>query len=168
MIETTQILGNLGEFVGAIGVVLTLGYLAVQVRQNTRALEMTERQAVAQTEIDYLDREMKLSLAMIADQSLLVLIERAETDFSSLNSIEQRRVAMLVDQHLTQGNLVFRLSNQGLIGDQFVTGVKQSLKVSFSANDFNRLMWPFFRESGFDKEFVGFIDAILVEQKPST
>jgi hypothetical protein len=32
-----QILGNYGEFVGAIGVVLTLGYLAVQIRQNTRS-----------------------------------------------------------------------------------------------------------------------------------
>ena len=32
-----QLLGNYGEFVGAIGVVVTLGYLAVQIRQNTRS-----------------------------------------------------------------------------------------------------------------------------------
>ncbi len=32
-----QLLGNYGEFVGAIVVVITLGYLVVQVNQNTKA-----------------------------------------------------------------------------------------------------------------------------------
>ncbi len=32
LIDTAQLLGNFGEFVGAIGVVATLAYLAVQVR----------------------------------------------------------------------------------------------------------------------------------------
>ena len=35
---TLEDLGNLGEFVGAIAVVISLVYLAVQIRQNTRAL----------------------------------------------------------------------------------------------------------------------------------
>jgi hypothetical protein len=33
-----QLLGNFGEFFGAIAVVATLAYLAVQIRQNTNAL----------------------------------------------------------------------------------------------------------------------------------
>lgn len=37
LISATQLLGNVGEFFGAIAVVATLGYLAVQVRQNTRS-----------------------------------------------------------------------------------------------------------------------------------
>jgi len=32
-----QLLGNYGEFVGAVAVVITLGYLAVQIRQSNRA-----------------------------------------------------------------------------------------------------------------------------------
>ena len=32
-----QLLGNYGEFVGAIAVVVTLAYLAVQIRQSTKA-----------------------------------------------------------------------------------------------------------------------------------
>ena len=35
---TLQDLGNLGEFIGAIAVVISLVYLAGQIRQNTRAL----------------------------------------------------------------------------------------------------------------------------------
>jgi hypothetical protein len=42
-------LGALGEFVGAIAVIATLVYLAVQIRQNTRSLEASQRLALAQT-----------------------------------------------------------------------------------------------------------------------
>ncbi len=37
--ETIQMLGNLGEFVGAIAVVATLVYLAIQVRHSKEAME---------------------------------------------------------------------------------------------------------------------------------
>ena len=40
MIEITQILGNLGEFVGALAVVATLIYLAIQVRHSAKLLEI--------------------------------------------------------------------------------------------------------------------------------
>jgi len=36
-----QLLGNYGEFVGAIAVVATLGYLAVQIRQSTATAQAT-------------------------------------------------------------------------------------------------------------------------------
>ncbi len=39
-----ELLGNYGEFVGAIGVVVTLGYLAVQTRQNTKTGRAQSRQ----------------------------------------------------------------------------------------------------------------------------
>ena len=42
-------LGALGEFVGAIAVIATLVYLAVQIRQNTRAMEDGKKLALAQT-----------------------------------------------------------------------------------------------------------------------
>jgi hypothetical protein len=42
-------LGALGEFVGAIGVVVTLVYLSIQIRQNTRAMQESRRLALAQT-----------------------------------------------------------------------------------------------------------------------
>jgi hypothetical protein len=42
-------LGALGEFVSAVAVVVTLVYLAVQVRQNTHSIEESKRLALAQT-----------------------------------------------------------------------------------------------------------------------
>ena len=46
---TLMELGALGEFLGAIGVIATLAYLAVQIRQNTRAMQEGRRLALAQT-----------------------------------------------------------------------------------------------------------------------
>ncbi len=37
LMETAQLLGNFGEFFGAVAVVATLAYLAVQIRQNKDA-----------------------------------------------------------------------------------------------------------------------------------
>jgi hypothetical protein len=42
-------LGALGEFIGAIAVVVTLIYLAVQIRQNTRSMDESRKLALAQT-----------------------------------------------------------------------------------------------------------------------
>jgi hypothetical protein len=39
-------LGNIGEFVAAVAVVLSLIYLAVQIRQNTRSVRMASHHAV--------------------------------------------------------------------------------------------------------------------------
>ena len=44
-----QDLGGLGEFIGSIAVVLSLLYLAVQIRQNTKAERATSRQTILDT-----------------------------------------------------------------------------------------------------------------------
>jgi hypothetical protein len=49
---TIQDLGALGEFVGAIAVVVTLAYLAVQIRQNTRSMDANRKAVVAQSARD--------------------------------------------------------------------------------------------------------------------
>jgi hypothetical protein len=46
---TIMELGALGELLGAVGVIATLVYLSIQIRQNTRSLEASQRLALAQT-----------------------------------------------------------------------------------------------------------------------
>jgi hypothetical protein len=46
---TIMELGALGELLGAVGVIATLVYLAIQIRQNTRSLDAAQRLALAQT-----------------------------------------------------------------------------------------------------------------------
>ena len=73
-------LGALGEFVGAIAVVVTLAYLAVQIRQNTRAMEESRRLALAQTyqvradALSIRSRDYVLSARIAGASNLRILI----------------------------------------------------------------------------------------------
>jgi hypothetical protein len=42
-----EAIGAIGEVLGAIGVIVTLGYLATQVRQNSRSVRSSTRQAIS-------------------------------------------------------------------------------------------------------------------------
>ncbi len=68
---TIQDLGAVGEFIGAVGVVITLGYLAYQIRQNTAQLEQnaltTKAAAVNASNIAL--RETRQSLFESADMA---------------------------------------------------------------------------------------------------
>ncbi len=50
-----EAIGAIGEVVGAFGVILTLGYLAVQIRQNSAVVRASTRQAIStmQAEVGY-------------------------------------------------------------------------------------------------------------------
>jgi hypothetical protein len=50
-----QDLGNIGEFIAAIAVVLSLIYLAVQIRQNTRSVRTASYQSVTDSMSHYLE-----------------------------------------------------------------------------------------------------------------
>ena len=58
LMSTAQILGNFGEFFGAIAVVVTLFYLALQVRYGRDATEANTRETRAGTTQAALDSEM--------------------------------------------------------------------------------------------------------------
>jgi hypothetical protein len=85
---TIMELGALGEFVGSIGVIATLVYLAIQIRQNSMA---TKAQAVQSTS----DKMIDISLAMSADASYADLFNRAASDFSKLDPGERVRTGWL-------------------------------------------------------------------------
>ena len=47
-----EAIGAIGEVVGALGVVLTLGYLAIQIRQNSAVIRASTRQAISTTQAE--------------------------------------------------------------------------------------------------------------------
>ena len=67
-----QLLGNYGEFVGAIAVVVTLGYLAVQIRHNMRTARASTYQQIyrdLESRLGSLDLELRDKLLLGADLS---------------------------------------------------------------------------------------------------
>jgi hypothetical protein len=66
LMDTVQLLGDLADIVGAIAVVITLVYLAIQIKQNTNALHGQSRQ----------------SLVSVAQAELFAMMEHPDIAFS--------------------------------------------------------------------------------------
>lgn len=98
---TIQDLGAVGEFVGAIGVVVTLGYLAFQIRQNTFQLEQnaltTKAAAVNASNIAL--RDTRQSIFCSTDMSELFVEGNANpNELGEVQSLRYR----LVMQNVTE------------------------------------------------------------------
>ena len=79
-----QDLGSIGELIAAIATLLTLGYLAIQLKQNTSALKS---QTFQQSSMD-----MSLTANSVSsDGELAKIIIKAENGISSLSSDEKLR-----------------------------------------------------------------------------
>jgi len=81
LMSTAQMLGNLGEFVGAIAVVVTLVYLAAQIRQNTKAVEVSNLRSRT-------DRNIGHSRFAVSTPGLISIYTRGQRDPSQLNDEE--------------------------------------------------------------------------------
>jgi hypothetical protein len=75
-------LASLGEIVGAIAVVVSLLYLAVQVRQNTRAQRLENASRI-------LDRTASMQGALSRDPAMSVLFSKGVSDPSKLTPQER-------------------------------------------------------------------------------
>ena len=93
---TLQDLGNLGEFVGAIAVVITLVYLALQIRQNTAHLSQNTR-AVRLAALDAsLESGNRVREILISNPELSELYIRGLQGYSQLDRPERLRFGMLL------------------------------------------------------------------------
>jgi hypothetical protein len=98
---TIQDLGALGEFIGAIGVVITLGYLAYQIRQNTVQLKQNSvtAKAAAVSASDMALRETRRSIFETTEMSEIYL--RGTKNPEELDELQILRYR-LVMQNVTE------------------------------------------------------------------
>ena len=92
--DTAQLLGSLGDFVGAILIAVALIYLSVQVRQNTRALNTQSRQATLSCSTSELLAAVEhpdIHLAMLRGVNGLSPEENIKVNFWLTAAAEQRR-----------------------------------------------------------------------------
>ena len=106
LMDLSQILGNFGEFVGSIGVLATLAYLAGQVRQNTRATLAASHQAIT-------DSLNQGNIAVARDAALAQIWVSGCTDRTSLNEPERERLDSLLRAHFHVFDSLFYAANNG-------------------------------------------------------
>jgi len=97
-----QLLGNYGEFVGAIAVVVTLAYLAVQIRQSNN-LENAE--SIRTTTQNYVNTILQVDAP---------LFRKAMVDFDRLNGDDQMKIHNYLIAMFLIAQTEVKLSGRGL------------------------------------------------------
>jgi hypothetical protein len=124
---TIMELGALGEFVGAIAVVVTLAYLAIQIRQNTRGMEEARRLALAQTYQMRADALQQMLVQAAESQHIGPIITKLTgagypEDVSSLellSPIERGRFRQWQIAQQTHWDNMFYQYEQGFLDEQY-------------------------------------------------
>ena len=150
LMETAQLLGNLGEFVAAIAVLVTLAYLAIQVRQNARA----SRLAAGQSVLTALNSSL-IAAASTPEFSSTVL--DGQIDFKSLSEGEQKQFVVFMMpwfRGLEQAHLAYRL---GQISDGKWGGHAAHIGGLVRSEGVQR--WWQTRRAVFSPEFQAFVDS---------
>ena len=107
---TLQELGNLGEFIGAIAVIASLAYVALQIRQNTRSLRTASFQALMQSSIS----ENRL---FAQDPAVAELYLRGLESYEALDPVEQLRFSRLLYNLIWHFEITLSLHGEGVSTD---------------------------------------------------
>lgn len=119
--STIQALGSLGEFVGALAVVISLVYLARQMIQNTNSVRAASFNSMVQNSIRLLEHAFR-------DSEFADFLYRAERDPASLTPSETVRwdaYMTAVFRHF--GNLVYQ-RRVGALDEQMWESYRRTLK----------------------------------------
>jgi hypothetical protein len=116
-----EALGNIGEFVGAIGVVVSLVYLALQLRHNTSSVRAASFNAMVQNSIRLLEHGFERP-------EFAAFLARAESRPGGLDAEDQVRW----DSYMTAvfrhfGNLVYQY-RVGALDEQMWRSYRRDLK----------------------------------------
>ena len=169
LMETAQLLGNFGEFVGAIAVVLTLIYLAVQVGQskksideNTRALdenrtftrEDMERQLVRQWD--------QTNYWLVENRDIASIVVRGYDDLESLDDEERLIFSLRFGSRLNLHYASMRLARDGFIGEEYAGAVDAYLGLTL-ASDGAKQFWQEV-EPGYPESFSKHVNSFLAAE----
>jgi hypothetical protein len=108
--ETAQLLGNLGDFIGAIVIVVTLIYLATQIRQNSDQLAAQSRYNI------YKGRSDRTSLVALNNDIFEIFLKSRRND--ELSDAERLRISFFARGIFTFWEYEFREYEAGRLTEE--------------------------------------------------
>ena len=149
-----QTLANLGEVVGAAVVVLSLIYLAVQVRQNTQA-QRTENYSRAQ------DRLAAIQSMLGKDSEISLIVSKGALDTSKLTPQERMRFTWSMYEVFGAFEFMFHASRTDAIPEEVWT--RWSSAVAWWLTFPGIQAWWQARPIPFTESFTAFMESLLKE-----
>ncbi len=118
-------IGTLAEVVSAVGVIVSLIYVAAQVRHNTRAVRSATHHALVTTRLDY--------VALVADNPELSRIVRVGSeDYAGLDQDERHRFGLVMYYSFSAGENFYYQYRQGALDREQWERWCETLRVYFA------------------------------------
>jgi len=154
-VTVLQALGNLGEFIGALGVVISLIYLAQQLSANSKAVKASSFNAMVQNSLRLLER-------LYLDREFADFLARAEeTSLDHLDPAERIRWdAFMMAVYRHYGNLVYQ-HRVGALDEQMWAAYREDLKRAVSTPSWR--IWFERNREVLSKSLQDEVDSVLAE-----
>jgi len=115
--ELMSILGNAGEFLGSIAVLVTLVYLAVQVKHSRELLERQQRLSRSQVHQTRISDRIEMEMHVAESEELASIILKAASGTADLSPVERLRLRGYASANLAvQENNLYQ-AELGLVDD---------------------------------------------------
>jgi hypothetical protein len=149
--ETAQILGG-------VGVIASIVYVGIQIRNNARALRAATYQQLSVTTL-----QVWFALAHNGETTGIML--RGADDFSALNRVEKARFRFVVMGYVKSFENAWFQHNIGTLRESDWKASTADLH-SFFSTPGAHAAWPLVKNR-FNAEFTAFLDDILKSQQPN-
>ena len=155
MIETLETLGNVGDFVGGIAVIVTLAYLAVQIRRSTRATRVATLQ-------QWVAMAATVNSTLSASPDFARLYREGCENYEDLQPHERSQFMAFMFQNFNLFESLFLQAQHGEVDDAFFEA-KMSTMLGGFAHLGVRQWWNKYAAPNFDPRFRQFVERRLSE-----
>ena len=150
--EISQLLGNYGEFVGAIAIVVTLFYLASQIRQANRGIRVASYYQTA----DHITSTM---IPIASSPELSRIWNLGMADIDQLSQEDRDRFNMFMIVYFHQNEAQFFAEQHGFHDDAIWKAKEYELRTWISRPRVNEF-WQEYKLT-LSADFTSFVDALL-------
>lgn len=143
-------IGAIGEIIGASAVVVSLVYLALQIRsQSTQAKLSSLRE---------MSRELRGTTAMFADRGISEIFVRANEDYNSLSDAESVQLIVLTTNIFRAWENAFLESRVGNLDESVWQALSREYAQTIGIPAFQHI-WGL-RKQNYDSGFQKYVDSI--------
>ena len=144
------------EIIASLGVVISLIYVARQLKQNTDAMKVT-------TSTHRIDRDFAIVEPMLGNRELAEIWMKGGEEFATLDAVDRQRLLFFERRALLLWYSLFRLYKKGLLEEE-IWKEQEWIILNIGQRQAVHEAWNIFR-GAFNQEFQDYIDSQFNRQE---
>jgi hypothetical protein len=155
-------LGNLGDFLGGIGVVITLLYLAFQIKQNTSQVRQNTAVASAAAHNNLTENFNLYNDTIMANEDVVNALIKSDRGLADLTETESMRFSVMSSTMFRSFENIYHHHSAGLLSDEQWRAWRELLVHNVHRSQGHREFWAR-AKTMYTREFQEMVEEILAE-----